>query len=431
MLRILITKINSKTVYALSNIVFAISNAFTSVLSVKFFGFQFYGAFSYINNIDNGIDYPGSHLRSTYEATIASKLNSKKYITDSFAMLQIFLGFLSIIFFIFFSLFFDDLVVSRISQIFILLSPTKSYLAFLRVSTKVNEDLNGYILAVLIISASNILSLLISFAYFDYYWYLLIRVLTMIIPVAILYKRMNINFVSIRCKIIFAVKQISSKSKSVFFYGVLSLLYLTMDKVLIGTFMNSKVLGYYSLSFLAYSIIQIFISSLVSADFNRLSIQRTSHFYLIAKENINVYFKFILFLQVAISIAFRTPFFKEYTPIFQPLFWFLLSSVFSIFIEIFYVHMIAKNNLLKIVKLNFLNTVSFLFFGLILSMYFNNVSLFALCFLFHQFLMFVIIIRRIPFLRKVVYLTFTREWKYIVVILISFLFFLTINIQYY
>ena len=131
--------LNSDKLYAIANLFFAGANAISSLLIVKFFGLRLYGFMTYFNSIDTFIDYLGGHVRSTFEYTSASSNNQQKII-KSFAILQLFLGLISVFVFLFLSFFQSDPEAIKICQIFIFLSPGKSYLSFFRILSKVCND---------------------------------------------------------------------------------------------------------------------------------------------------------------------------------------------------------------------------------------------------------------------------------------------------
>jgi hypothetical protein len=422
--------INRKNIFAYTNILFAVSNAISSVLSVKMFGIKFYGVFSFLNNIDNAIDYPGSHVRSSFEATIAKDSSLKQYIIESFALLQLLLGIFSICFFILFSFFYEDILIAKISQIFILVSPGKSYLAFIRISSKITEDLKSYIYGILFISISNLVILFLSFYYFDYFYYLILRSIFILAPAILLFKKLNIEFKDISPKLQYSLGQVLNKSKSIFKYGLVALIYLTLDKVLIGLFLGSKALGTFSLAFLAYSIIQIFVSSIIAADFNKLKTQNTSIYLRTTSDSVRIVLRFIFLLQILATIAFRLPFLSEYSFLFGTLLWFFLSAFFLIFLEIAYIYMISFGKLNQVFNNNIYLSIIYLVVGLGLSYFLKEIAWFSFCFLLHQSSMFIIVIKKFKFLKRIYFLALYKERMYVLLLIISFILYFFLNSRY-
>ena len=124
--------LNSDKLYAFANLIYASANAISSLLIVNFFGLRLYGYLSYYNSIDLFIDYFGGYSRSTFEYASAETKDRIKII-NSFAVLQIMLGIISLLFFLILSFFQQDSTAIKVCQAFIFLSPGKSYINFFRI----------------------------------------------------------------------------------------------------------------------------------------------------------------------------------------------------------------------------------------------------------------------------------------------------------
>jgi hypothetical protein len=390
-----------KYLYTTANIVFAGVNAIASMLILKIFGVGIYGLFTYYSNIDNLTDYIGSHLRSTFESAIPGSKNETQVI-ESFAILQLIFGLVSI--FIFFVLSFlhnnnSDGV--RICQIFMLLSPGKSYVAFFRSLSKVTGALLHYSLAILFVTLINIVVLILAYLGLSFFDYLLIRSFSLLfIAVGLIYysgfiKNFWVGSFS------FGFSQLYKRSRSLILYSLSSLIYLVWDKLIIAFYFGVADLGFYALAFILYSFVQILSTSLLSTDFKILIRDDAKAYRIILSDSVSLVIKFLIFSEIAMTILLKISFFTVYLNTLKYLFWIIPSSIPLIFLEIGYVYMISKG-LLNKVNIWFI-LVSVLYLGLALSasLIANNIIWFSVFFFFHQVLLVYILIKRFDFLRLV------------------------------
>jgi|694.fasta_scaffold70976_2 hypothetical protein len=392
--------IKSKKAYTLANLFFAGINSIVSVLVVKIFGIRLYGLFTYFNNIDSIIDYLSGHVRATFESTIPGTKNERKII-QSFAILQLILGIISMFFFFIFSLNSESKDSIRMSQIFILLSPGKSYIAFFRNFSKVTGELYYYTIAILFVSLINILLLIQSWFGLDFFNYLIFRTGTLIFICIVLFfctkVFKNISFGIFK----YAFFELYKKSGSIFLYSFSSLLYLVCDKILIGHFFGYELLGFYSISFMVYSFVQILCTSQLATDFRVLMVGDFNEYIVSLRDTIIVAIKFLFLLELLLSVVFRFPYFIVYKDALFYLYLIFPTSIAICFIEIAYLFLISKG-LLKNVNLWFIITgISYLFLSILMSLYSNNVIWFSVLFVFHQFLLIYFLSKKYLFLRKV------------------------------
>ena len=390
-----------KYLYTTANIVFAGVNAIASMLILKIFGVGIYGLFTYYSNIDNLTDYIGSHLRSTFESAIPGSKNETQVI-ESFAILQLIFGLVSV--FIFFVLSFlhnnnSDGV--KICQIFMLLSPGKSYVAFFRSLSKVTGALLHYSLAILFVTLINIVVLILAYLGLSFFDYLLIRSFSLLfIAVGLIYysgfiKNLWVGSFS------FGFSQLYKRSRSLILYSLSSLIYLVWDKLIIALYFGVTDLGFYALAFILYSFVQILSTSLLSTDFKILISDDAKAYRIILGDSVLLVIKFLIFSEIAMTFLLKLSFFTVYLNTLKYLFWIIPSSIPLIFLEIGYLYMISQG-LLKKVNIWFI-LVSLLYLGLALSasLISNNIIWFSVFFFFHQCLLVFILLKRFDFLRLV------------------------------
>ena len=164
------------------------------------------------------------------------------------------------------SFFTEDQTSLIICQIFILLSPGKSYISFFRILSKVTAKLKWFTLLIILLSIINILIVFFSYFYFDFYIYLSVRSISLIVFSIILAYIFSLNFQNLKSRLILVFNELRLKSKSLLIYSFITLLTLAFDKLIIKHIFGDTTLGVYSLAFLAYSMLMIFGGSLICYD---------------------------------------------------------------------------------------------------------------------------------------------------------------------
>jgi hypothetical protein len=390
-----------KYLYTTANIVFAGVNAIASMLILKIFGVGIYGLFTYYSNIDNLTDYIGSHLRSTFESAIPGSKNETQVI-ESFAILQLIFGLVSV--FIFFVLSFlhnnnSDGV--KICQIFMLLSPGKSYVAFFRSLSKVTGALLHYSLAILFVTLINIVVLILAYLGLSFFDYLLIRSFSLLfIALGLIYYSGFIKNLWVG-SFNFGFSQLYKRSRSLILYSLSSLIYLVWDKLIIAFYFGVTDLGFYALAFILYSFVQILSTSLLSTDFKILIRDNAEAYRIILSDSVLIVIKFLIFSEIAMTILLKVSFFTVYLNTLKYLFWIIPSSLALVFIEAAYLHIISKG-LLKLINVKFIIvSLIYLIGALSISIIFKDIVWFSIFFFFHQLLLIYIIVKNFDFLGNV------------------------------
>ena len=392
--------LNSDKLYASANLFFAAANAVSSLLIVKFFGLRLYGFMTYFNSIDTFIDYLGGHVRSTFEYTSASSNNLEKAI-KSFAVLQLFLGLISVFVFLFLSFFQSDTIAIKICQIFIFLSPGKSYLSFFRILSKVSGSLKGYSIIVILLSVLNIIFLLISNLYYDFYIFLIFRAFLLLSFSSILFLLYNLDTNNILNRLSYTFKELKYKSKNLLFYSFISLSAIVLDKILIKNFFGAEALGVYSLSFLAYNMILIFGGSLIGGNFKVLTKCISKNYNKILQDSILWTILFVISLELLAAIFTVYPYFSIYRGSVSYMVWFLPASILGLFVQISYIFLISKKYLSLFNNGFFYLTFLYLLSSTILSVHYENTIWFAIIFLVYQIIVVVYLAIRFDFLSNI------------------------------
>ena len=377
---------NSDKLYAFANLFFAGSNAITSILIVKFFGHKVYGLMSYYNSIDMFVDYLSGHSRSTFEYSIASS-HEKKRVIQSFALMQLILCFVSILVFFGMSFFTEDQTSLIICQIFIFLSPGKSYISFFRILSKVTAKLKWFTLLIILLSIVNILVIFLSYFYFDFYAYLSVRSISLIVFSLILAYIFSLNFQNLKSRLMLVFNELRLKSKSLLIYSFIKLLTLAFDKLIIKHIFGDTTLGVYSLAFLAYSMLMIFGGSLIGGNFKKLTNCIPQDYYIVLSKTTFWIISMIIIIEILITSFINFEFFLIYKDSVTYMFWFLPCAFISIFIHASYIYMISKNYLSSFNKGFFLVTLLYIIFSILLSIKTGSSQWFSILFLFHQIIL--------------------------------------------
>ena len=389
-----------KSIFSYANIIFAGFNAVSSIFLLKIFGVNLFGLFAYYSNYDNFLDYLGSHIRATFEASVPSSSDVRRVI-ESFAIIQFFFGLVSMFLFFLLSLLLDDRNAVRICQIFVLLSPGKSYIAFFRVFSKISGDLHHYSLAILGVSLINVVVLALAYyglSFFAYFW---LRAFTLIFTVTLLIyysgfgQRFGVG--SFR----FGLSELYKSSRVLLVYSFSTLLYLVCDKLLIGNLIGVSDLGFYVMSFIFYSFVQIISSSRLSSYFNNLMKGDHRVYRIILCKSFLFIITFVIFSEFILTLLLRIPFFRVYLNSVTYLFWLIPSSIPIIFLEIGYLYMISKGLLKKVNFWFIFVSIIYLALALFSSLVSKNIIWFSVFFFFHQFALVFILMYRLEFLRHV------------------------------
>ena len=171
---------------------------------------------SYYNSIDMFDTF--GHSRSTFEYSI--EVLMKKYSVFCFNAIDIM--FVSILVFFGMSFFTEDQTSLIICQIFIFLSPGKSYISFFRILSKVTAKLKWFTLLIILLSIVNILVIFVIF-YFDFYAYLSVRSISLIVFSLILAYIFSLNFQNLKSRLMLVLNELRLKSKSLLIYSFITL----------------------------------------------------------------------------------------------------------------------------------------------------------------------------------------------------------------
>lgn len=410
--------LKSTKLYGLANLIFAAANAISSVLIVNFFGLRVYGYISYFNSFDVVIDYFGGHSRATFEYASASSENQLKVI-NSFAVLQLFLGFISIVVFCFLTFFQQDPIAIKVCQIFIFLSPGKSYLSFFRILSKVSGSLKWFTVIVILLSFLNIISVFISHLYFDFFIYLIFRSTFLVLATIFLFFIYSLNINNIYEKLIYTLKELKSKSKNVLIYSFITLFTIVFDKLLIKHFFGVEVLGVYSLAFLAYNMFFIFGGSIVGGNFNELTNCINGSYVKVLNNAILWVILLIMFVEFFILVFINYSNFDVYNESIPYMIWFLPASILSIFVQITYIFLISKKYLHLFNKSFFYISFTYLIIALSLSILNDDTIWFAILILIHQAIIVITSAIKFDFLANV----FKKSITHSKIILLGFIIF--------
>ena len=236
----------------------------------------------------------------------------------------------------------------------------------------------------------------------------------------------SINFGYFKRRLELVINQLKLKSKTLFIYSFITLLSIVLDKILIKSFFGSIELGYYSLSFLAYSMFLIFGGSLISGSFNLLTNCRSNDYCIVLKKSILWTSLLIIIIQLIILTFINNSILKTYIKSIPYMYYFLPSVIFSLINQISYIYFISKEKLQSINNYYLIITIIFLVFGLSLSYYTNSSVYFAFSFLIYQFIFSFIIFKKFSFIQKIIKKTLLDSKK----IIILFIFFQLLFISY-
>jgi hypothetical protein len=392
--------LNSTNLYALANTFFAAANAISSILIVKFFGLRVYGYISYFNSIDTFIDYFGGFSRSTFEYASASSQNQFKVI-NSFAMLQLFLGLVSVVVFSFLTLCQQDSIAIKVCQTFIFLSPGKSYLNFFRILSKVTGSLKWFTVVVILLSVLNIISVFISDLYFDFFIYLILRAALLVLSAIILFFIYPLSLKTIGDKLIYSLNELRFKSRTVFFYSFIGLFTVVFDKLLIKHFFGVEVLGVFSLAFLAHNMFLIFGGSIIGGSFKVLTNCLPQDYVKVLNNAILWVILLMICVEVLILVFLNEPVFRVYKDSIVFMIWFFPAAILAIFVQLSYVFLIAKEYLGSFNRSFFYVSAVYLIMAISLSIYYDDSIWFAIVFLLHQAIMVILLALKFRFLANI------------------------------
>ena len=410
--------LNSTKLYALANLFFAAANAISSILIVKFFGLRVYGYITYFNSFDTIIDYFGGHARSTFEYVSANSKNHLNVI-NSFAVLQLLIGFISIIVFCVLTFLQQDPIAIKVCQMFIFLSPGKSYLGFFRILSKVSGSLKWYSSIVILLSLLNIISVFVSNLYFDYYTYLILRSIFLGLSIFFLFFINSLSVNNIYEKLIYTIKELKTKSKDLLIYSFITLFSLVFDKLLIKHFFGVEVLGVFSLAFLAYTMFFIFGGSIIGGHFKQLTNCISDTYFKVINNSILWIILLIIFVELIILIFINYPIFNVYRVSLPYMIWLIPASILSIFVQISYIFLISKKYLHLFNKSFFYVSFTYLIMALSLSILNDDCIWFAILFLIHQAMIIVLIAIKFDFLANI----FKKSITHSKIILLGFIIF--------
>ena len=407
--------LNSTKSYALANLFFAVVNAFSSVLILKFFGLRVYGYITYFNSFDTIIDYFGGHSRSMFEYVSADSKNQLKVI-NSFAALQLLLGFFSIVIFCFLTFFQQDPIAIKVCQMFIFLSPGKSYLSFFRILSKISGSLKWYTIIVIFLSLLNTISVFVSHLYFDFFIYLIIRSTFLLFSTICLFFIYSISINNLYEKLFFSLKKLKSKSKNLLIYSFITLFTVVFDKLLIKHFFGVEVLGVFSLAYLAYNMFFIFGGSVIGGHFKKLTNCISDTYFKVLNNSILWITLLIIFVELVIIMLNKYSFFIDYKISIPYMIWFIPASILSIFVQISYIYLISKKYLHLFNRSFFYVSSIYLITALFFSIIDDNCIWFAILFLLHQATLIIILSIKFEFLANI----FKKSISYSKITIISF-----------